>query len=141
MMMLMSGRNIVKDWLGLIRATNLLIIILCQLLAWYFIIRPFFELNGLDPQLSWLEFIMLVLSTVFIAAGGYIVNDLYDIDVDEFNKRKNIIGRKLTINSAWTIYLVFNIVAFILGFYLAINAGSFQLGFIFVVIAWMLYLY
>ncbi len=137
----MNGKISFTAWLGLFRVTNLLIIILTQVLAWHFIIRPLYELFGLNVQLPWLDFTFLVIATVFIAAGGYIVNDIYDIDVDDYNKRRNIIGKQLSINSAWIVYFILNLIAFILGFYLALQAGSFQLGFVFVVIAGMLYLY
>jgi len=137
----MNGKAQISDWFRLFRLTNLLIIILTQILGWLFIIKPLYNSQGIDLQLSLFDFILLVIATVLIAAGGYIVNDIYDIDVDDFNKRPNIIGRKLSVNSAWTIYFVLNIIAFISGFYLAIQAGSFQLGFIFAVIAGMLYLY
>ena len=141
MMMHMNGRASASNWFRLFRLTNLLIIILTQILVWLFIIKPLYNSQGIELQLSPFDFILLLMATVLIAAGGYIVNDIYDIDVDDFNKRPNIIGRKLSVNSAWTIYFVLNIIAFIAGFYLALQAGSLQLGFIFAVIAGMLYLY
>jgi 4-hydroxybenzoate polyprenyltransferase len=137
----MNGRLNISDWFGLFRIPNLLIITLTQTLAWLFIIRPLYHLTATDLQLSTFEFILLVLSTVMIAAAGYVVNDIYDIDVDHYNKRRNIIGSKLSIPSAWWLYAVFNTMAIVLGFYLSLRAGSFQLGFIFVVTAGLLYLY
>jgi 4-hydroxybenzoate polyprenyltransferase len=137
----MNGRSSISGWFGLLRIPNLGIIILTQTLAWFCIIRPFYHLTGTDLQLGFLDFVLLVLSTVLIAAGGYVVNDIFDIDVDEYNKRNNIIGRKLSIPSAWRLYAILNTIAVILGFYLSLRAGSFQLGFIFVITAGLLYLY
>ncbi|MBL4606198.1 MAG: hypothetical protein JKY02_11210 [Flavobacteriaceae bacterium] len=38
------------------------------------------------PYLSNLDFIILALSVLFITAGGYIINDIYDVEVDKINK-------------------------------------------------------
>ena len=46
------------------------------------IISPFLELNHFSLQLDWFHFLILVLSTVFIAAAGYIINDYFDTRTD-----------------------------------------------------------
>ncbi len=73
-------------WLRLIRWKNLLIIFLTQLLAWWCIIL-FEEPRVLDiPQFS-----MLSLSTILIAAAGYIINDYFDIKIDMVNKPGKVV--------------------------------------------------
>ena len=97
-------------WLRLIRWNNLLIILLTQLLAWWCVIWP---LNGIPIEiytigkaadirnalplhlhLSPLNFSLLCLSTILIAAAGYIINDYFDIRIDAINKPDRVILEK-----------------------------------------------
>ena len=64
-------------WLKLIRWKNLLIIFLTQFLAWACVILPE------NPKiLTPVNFLLLSLSTMLIAAAGYIINDYFDIKID-----------------------------------------------------------
>ena len=46
-------------------------------------------------QFPWYDFILLVAATVFITAGGYVINDYFDIKTDLINKGKVIVGTKI----------------------------------------------
>ena len=48
-----------------------------------------------SKSLNDLQFFYLVLSTIFIAAAGYIINDYFDTRVDRLNNRKLIIGQTI----------------------------------------------
>jgi len=77
-----------------------------------------------------------------MAAAGYIINDNYDIEADRINKPgKALIGREVDTFTAQVLYGVLNLIAIILGFYLAVKVDYFQLGFIFVAIILMLWYY
>ncbi len=52
----------------------------------------------LDPQ----YFLLLVLSSVFIAAAGYIINDYFDLNIDQVNKPEAIVIQKY-ISRRWAI--------------------------------------
>ena len=67
------------NYLKLIRWKNLLMIALVQILVKYALLLPFYESHGVITTLSPLAFFLLVLATVCIAAGGYVINDIYDI--------------------------------------------------------------
>ena len=45
-------------------------------------------------QFPWYDFVLLVAATVFITAGGYVINDYFDIKTDLINKGKVIVGTK-----------------------------------------------
>ncbi len=140
-MMHSAGKRI-KAYFLVFRVPNLIIIILTQFLVRYCIINSIFQFQGVGVQLDLSDFILLVLATILIAAGGYIINDYYDIDIDEFNKKKtNMIGREISIKTSWILYFSINTLAVILGFILASNISSFQLGFIFPIIAGLLWFY
>lgn len=92
------------SWLRLIRWNNLLIILFTQLLAWWCVIVPLSDgyhvLPGQQapPQpvllLTPLNFSLLCLSTMLIAAAGYIINDYFDIRIDTINKPDKVILEK-----------------------------------------------
>ena len=90
----------------LIRWKNLVFIALTQLLFYYCIIVPslpaaYYQLSDiLTPSI----FYLLVISSIFIAAAGYIINDYFDINIDRINKPEKMVVEKI-INRRWAILL------------------------------------
>ena len=74
------------DYLKLIRAKNLVIVAITQYLLQYLVVYPYHAESSTQPVLDLLHFSLLVLVTVLVAAGGYIINDLKDIEIDKINK-------------------------------------------------------
>lgn len=109
----------VTNFFKLIRWSNLLIIALLM-----FIIRHFIFQAGLPGlfslQLDVFNFSLLVLSVVLIAAGGNIINDIYDQETDEINKpHKKIIGTHISETMGWVLYLLCTVLGIGIGYYLA----------------------
>lgn len=77
-------------FLRLIRFPNLLMIALTQYLVMYTIITPILSDYHTGSSLSSVNFLILVLSTVCIAAGGYVINDFNDLSIDTINKPEKI---------------------------------------------------
>lgn len=137
-----STGKMILAWLRLIRIHNLLMIILIQVLTWYCILGSFFDLYGVSLQLHVWQLSILVAATVMIAAGGYIINDIQDVDIDRINKKNNnVIGDKVNPDTAWAVYIIINVAATTLGFWLSYSIASFQTGFIFPVIIGLLWFY
>ena len=129
-------------YLRLIRWQNLLIIALTQYMTRYFLIQPFFKIQQLELQISNLNFFLLVLTTVMIAAGGYIINDYFDLKIDPINKPdKMILGAKINATKAETAYYIINALAVAIGVYLGYRVGSISIGLLFMVCATVLYFY
>lgn len=105
----------------IIRPINLIIIVLTQLLCrWSITNVPFIQTVGVHPMLNNLHFALLVLSTVLIAAGGYIVNDVVDVDIDNVNKPdKMVVSKHITEGNAMKLYFLFTILGLALGAYIA----------------------
>lgn len=121
---------------------NLGIIILTQLLLRFCIVEVYLGLSLVDPAMGYFDFAGLMLATILIAAGGYIINDLIDEEVDKTNKPgKTLIGHYIPKGSAWKYYGVLTGLGIIIGFYLALRINYFILGFIFPAVAGLLYLY
>lgn len=133
--------------LQLIRFKNLLLIALVQLLIKYALFPSLsMNINGnelfVSTSLTHFEFLLLMLSTLCIAAGGYIINDIYDTEADAINKPdKQIIGKAISEEKGYNFYMAFTVVGVVLGFYLSNLVGESRFFGIFVIIAALLYIY
>lgn len=88
----------------LIRSLNLFFIVLTQAL-FYYCIFPYAFQPGNDtvtPDLTERYFWLLSLASVLIAAGGYIINDYFDMNIDQVNKPNRLVVDRV-IKRRWTI--------------------------------------
>jgi 4-hydroxybenzoate polyprenyltransferase len=92
-------------------------------------------------QFPWFDFVLLVFSTVCLTAGGYVINDYFDIKTDLINKGKVIVGTKVPRRQAMMWHNLLNIVGVALGFYVSYIAGYIWLGALFLVVSGLLYFY
>ena len=92
--------RLIAGFLKLIRLPNLIFIILTQTLFQFCVYYPLYE--GRIPQSDTFRFIFIVLASVFIAAAGYIINDYFDINIDEVNKPQRMVVDKI-IHRRWAI--------------------------------------
>lgn len=76
----------IKAFFKLVRWTNLLMIALMMLLVYYCLMSPLFTSGIAAVMPPAPAFLLLVLSLVFIVAGGYVINDIFDVDIDKINK-------------------------------------------------------
>ncbi len=88
----------------LIRYPNLFFVMLTQVLFYFCVIKTQFIKFGIDgPRLTQFDFYLLVLSSVLIAAAGYIINDYFDLNIDKINKPERLIIDKL-ISRRWAMF-------------------------------------
>ena len=142
-----------KTFLNLIRWKNLLIVILTMVMIRYALLEPLISkigvilINGngqtipMALQFPWYNFILLVAATVFITAGGYVINDYFDIKTDLINKGKVIVGTKIPRRHAMMWHNIFNVAGVAIGFYISWRAGYIMLGALFLVVSGLLYFY
>lgn len=140
-------------FLRLIRLPNLLIIAFTQYMMRWCIIYPvlhnypiktgiIYRIYQLELQFGEILFLFLVLSTVFIAAAGYIINDYFDADADLINRpEKIVIGKHISQSVAKMWYIIFNLIAFGLGVYISVAIRWYQLSFIYPIIIGLLWYY
>jgi len=128
--------------LKLIRIQNLLIVAITQYLMRFAIIRPIISLKNFELQLSEFDFLILVLSTIFLTAAGYVINDYFDTKTDEFNRpNRVIVDRLISRRSAMALHIVLNVLGVIGGFYVSHKVGHLKFGFIFILITGILWYY
>jgi 4-hydroxybenzoate polyprenyltransferase len=142
-----------KAFLSLIRWQNLLIVILTMVLMRYAVLEPVISKIGvillkgtgeeipMVLQFPWYDFLLLVAATVFITAGGYVINDYFDIKADLINKGKVIVGTKIPRRQAMMWHNIFNIAGVSAGFYISWKAGYIYLGVLFLIVSGLLYFY
>ena len=70
----------------LVRTQNLIFIVLIQWMIEQFIIIPLLQINQIDQKESFIYYFLLMAATVLIAAGGYVLNDYFDLKIDAINK-------------------------------------------------------
>lgn len=117
-------------------------IALVQLLIKYALFQPFLETTELTITLNGFGFALLVISTLCIAAAGNIINDIYDVHTDSVNKpSKVIIAKSLSEKTAYTLFIIFNVIGVLIGFYLSHLVGRSGFFAIFVIISALLYVY
>jgi len=126
-------------FLKLIRWQNLLLIGLTQVLIKFALFDAGF---GVQITLNWFGFSMLVIATLCIAAAGYIINDIHDIETDSINDADHvIIGQHISEKTAYNLYIILNIIGVGLGFYLSNLIGKSGFAAVFVIISALLYIY
>ena len=142
-----------KEFFNLIRWKNLVIVILTMVLMRYAIIAPLVSriqvilANGSGDQVPmtlrfpWYNFVLLVLATVLITAGGYVINDYFDIKTDLINKGKVIVGTRIPRRKAMMWHNILNIIGVLIGFYISWRSGYTMMGVLFLLVSGLLYFY
>ena len=115
-----------------------MMIVLVQFLIKYALLEPF----GVTITLNLFGFSLLVIATICLAAAGYIINDIYDIDTDIVNKpNKVIVGKTISGKTANTLFICFNVIGVAIGFYLSHLVGKSGFFTLFIIISALLYVY
>ena len=141
--------NSIIAFIKLIRFPNLIIIVLTQYAIRFGVISPIIynfsggqEIQGVGLKMTEIDFFLLSLSTVMIAAAGYIINDYFDVKIDRVNRpHKIIVGKFIKRRVAMGAHLVINAIAILIGAYLAYQLKNWNLVFIQILSAGALWYY
>jgi 4-hydroxybenzoate polyprenyltransferase len=113
-----------------------------QVLVRQCVLVPLLKKAYMEPQLPTGLFILLVLATVLITAGGYAINDYFDRKLDRVNKPQSlIVGRLIYPRHAMAYHLFFSIIGVILGSWVAFRSGQLYLSLVFFMVSGMLWFY
>ena len=122
----------------IIRWKNLAIISLSQIFIKFFFIDFFIQKDQLLNE----NFVILLIVTILIAASGYIINDIYDYNLDQINKpEKVVLGKFLKSRDAIIIYMMFNCLAIVLSIFLCMKIEQEIYILVFLLIIYCLWLY
>jgi len=129
-------------YLRLVRIQNLLIIAITQYLMRFAIINPILKIYDFSLQLSELNFVILVISTICLTAAGYVINDYFDTKTDLLNRpRRVVVGHSISRRSAMALHIILNIMGILGGFWVSWQIGHIKFGFIYVLVSGLLWYY
>jgi 4-hydroxybenzoate polyprenyltransferase len=95
-----------------------------------------------DPLLSVVDFFLLMLASIAIAAAGYIINDYFDMDIDFINKpERMIIGRTVSRRWAMLLHMLMSLTGLFLTAIVSMHLGSLWLLFMNFLSVFLLLLY
>ena len=107
-------------FLRLVRWPNLLFILLAESLFHFFIYKPLYPNLALTADYP---FYFIVATSICIAAAGYIINDYFDINIDQVNKPKSVVVGAY-ISRRWVIF--WHLILSMGGVYLSLIVFPFQ---------------
>jgi len=125
-------------YLKLIRYQNLLMLAFMQLVFRYlFLTKSYIYLALTD-----FNYALLIISTICIAAGGYVINNIMDQDTDEIAKPQNrVVGVSISETVAYNWYIGLTIIGVGIGFYLSNVIYKPTFASLFILVATLLYVY
>jgi len=116
--------NLVGAFIKMIRLPNLFFIALTQILFHTAVLNTILLPLGTRPSIDGLNFILLVVSSVLIAGAGYIINDYFDINIDQINKpTANVVDKIVSRRWAMAWHFVFSGVGILLSAWVSWRTG------------------
>ncbi len=80
-----------RDYLTLVRWQNLLMTAVVLYVMEKWVATPILRASYFSEQLPWWLLTLIIIATVLIAAGGYVINDYFDVKIDAINRPDKII--------------------------------------------------
>ena len=132
----------VRDYWRLIRGENLCFIAILMWAMTYWVARPvmvMYTFHDIIPVWLWL---LITLATVFIAAGGYVINDYFDVKIDRINRPDRLVVTR-TVSKDLAMHLFYGLTAagVVLGMVAAWMVRSTSLAIIFAFVPGLLWFY
>jgi len=130
------------SFLRMTRLPNLIIVVLTQYLLYYRVLLPSFRRCNVPASLDAFHFFLLVIATVCVAAAAYIINDIFDYEIDKINKpRSVIVHRLIPLSKAKNYYWLLNAIGLLLGAYISWVTQNYFLFLYFPVTIFMMWWY
>ena len=116
--------RLIAAFIKMVRLPNLVFIALTQLLFHQCILYPVLAHAHARPVIdNWL-LILLIIASVLISAAGYIINDYFDINIDEVNKpNKNVVDHIVSRRWAMFWHFLLSGAGVIISFYISWRTG------------------
>lgn len=131
-----------KDYLKLIRIPNLVFIAILLWVMEKWVAVPVLGQSLWQEQLPWWLLMLLIVSTVLIAAGGYVINDYFDVKIDRINRPERlIVTRTISKEQAMRFFQILTACGIAMGIAVAVVVRSTTLGLIYVVVPGLLWFY
>ena len=134
--------EIIKPYLQLLRVGNLTFVAILLYVMEKWVATPLLQLEQFGELMPWWILTLLIGSVVGIAAGGYVINDYFDVKIDRINRPDNlVVTRIISRDAAMNLFYGLTAVGVIAGTVVAWWAHSWTLLFTYVVIPGLLWFY
>lgn len=126
----------------LVRWSNLLFLAVLVWLMEKWVAVPVLNQQAFGEQLPGYLLLLILLATVLIAAGGYVINDYFDVKIDRINRPDSVVVTR-TVSKPTALYLSLglSITGALCGICAAIVLRNMTLGTLFVLVPGLLWFY
>ena len=126
----------------LLRVGNLAFLAILLYVMEKWVAVPLLHLEKFPEQMPWWILTLLILSVVCIAAGGYVINDYFDVKIDRINRPDDmVVTRVISREAAMNWFYVLTAIGVVAGLAVAWWARSWTLAMIYIVIPGLLWFY
>ena len=135
-------QNAFNDIMRLVRWSNLLFLAALIWLMEKWVATPILVKAAFGEQIPGYMLLLIILATVLIAAGGYVINDYFDVKIDRINRPDEVIvTRSVSKPAAMRLSMTLSGIGIACGITVAILLRSLTIGILFVLIPGLLWFY
>ena len=126
----------------LVRWSNLLFLAALVWLMEKWVATPILVKAAFGEQIPGYMLLLIILATVLIAAGGYVINDYFDVKIDRINRPDEVIvTRSISKPAAMRLSMILSGIGIACGIAVAVVLKSLTIGILFVLIPGLLWFY
>ena len=134
--------ELIKPYLQLLRIGNLAFLAILLYVMEKWVAFPLLHQQKFPELLPWWVLTLLIISVVCVAAGGYVINDYFDVKIDRINRPDDlVVTRVISRDAAMNWFYALTAIGIVAGLAVAWWARSWNLLFIYVVIPGLLWFY
>ena len=131
-----------KDIMRLVRWSNLLFLAALIWLMEKWVAVPILDKAAFGEQLPWYLLLLIMLATIGIAAGGYVINDYFDVKIDRINRPDEVVvTRSVSKPAAMRMSIGLSSFGAICGLIVAALLHSLTIAILFILIPGLLWFY
>ena len=134
--------ELLRDIMRLVRWSNLLFLAALVYIMEKWVAVPILDRAAFGEQLPWYLLLLVILATVFIAAGGYVINDYFDVKIDRINRPDEVVvTRTVSKPAAMRLSVSLSAIGMVCGIAAACLLRSMTIGVLFVIVPGLLWFY
>lgn len=131
-----------RDILTLVRWQNLLMTAIVLFVMEKWVVTPILRVALFGEQLPWWILALLILATVLVAAGGYVINDYFDVKIDAINRPDRlVVTRSVSKEQAMRLFQILTAAGIVCGLIVAWCTRSWVTAVVFVFVPGLLWFY
>lgn len=132
----------IRNIMQLIRWSNLFFLGALIYVMEKWVVVPILDDVAFGEQLPWYIVLLIAAATILIAAGGYVINDYFDIKIDRINRPDQlIVSQHISKENAMRLSIILSGVGMACGLVVAWLLRSSTIGILFAIIPGLLWFY